>query len=171
MASACCFRVGPTLIGSVRFFFFVGGRTYSTDLFYDRSEPHTSYFYRTIHAQTNMTSRVLRSKNKNTNKRQRLNGDGASADAEDASAPSCKRQLKLCAGLQAYMGGRKYCLDNELTQEMLLEYVMAKGDIKVVDTFDVKVVPMNGNGFDVTLDEEENKVLMISHIHIRCKCP
>ena len=49
------------------------------------------------------------------------------------------------------MGGRKYCKEEELTREVMLQYLKAKGDIKEVRLVDVSV-QMTGHSFDIVLE-------------------
>ena len=51
------------------------------------------------------------------------------------------------------MGGRKFCPQEELTREVLLQYLKAKGDIREVDgLLDITVQTMTGKSFDVVLE-------------------
>ena len=51
------------------------------------------------------------------------------------------------------MGGRKFCPQEELTREVLLQYLKTKGDIREVDRLlDITVQTMTGKSFDVVLE-------------------
>ena len=56
------------------------------------------------------------------NKRQRVDEENEGAETEEAD--TAPRQLvKLPEGMRAAMGGRKYCAQEELTREVLLQYL------------------------------------------------
>ena len=51
------------------------------------------------------------------------------------------------------MGGRKFCPQEDLTREVLLQYLTAKGEIREVDgLLDITVQTMTGKSFDVVLE-------------------
>jgi hypothetical protein len=50
------------------------------------------------------------------------------------------------------MGGRKYCRKQELSRRVLLDYLIAKGDIAAVDLLEVTVQMLSGTSFEVTLE-------------------
>jgi hypothetical protein len=50
------------------------------------------------------------------------------------------------------MGGRKYCRLQELSRQVLLDYLIAEGDIAEVDLLEVTVQTMSGRSFEVTLE-------------------
>ena len=61
--------------------------------------------------------------------------------------------VALPDGLRALMGGRKFCPQEELTREVLLQYLKSKGDIREVDgLLDITVQTMTGKSFDVVLE-------------------
>ena len=61
--------------------------------------------------------------------------------------------VALPDGLRALMGGRKFCPQEELTREVLLQYLKEKGDIREVDgLLDITVQTMTGKSFDVVLE-------------------
>ena len=61
--------------------------------------------------------------------------------------------VALPDGLRALMGGRKFCPQEELTREVLLQYLKTKGDIREVDgLLDITVQTMTGKSFDVVLE-------------------
>ena len=63
------------------------------------------------------------------------------------------QHVALPDGLRALMGGRKFCPQEELTREVLLKYLKAKGDIREVDgLLDITVQTMTGKSFDVVLE-------------------
>ena len=63
------------------------------------------------------------------------------------------QHFALPDGLRALMGGRKFCPQEELTREVLFQYLKAKGDIREVDgLLDVTVQTMTGKSFDVVLE-------------------
>ena len=86
------------------------------------------------------------------NKRQRV--DEVKEGAETEEADTAPRQLvKLPEGMRAAMGGRKFCAQEELTREVLLQYLKGKGEIKeVAGLVDVTVQTMTGRSFDVVLE-------------------
>ena len=55
------------------------------------------------------------------------------------------QHVALPDGLRALMGGRKFCPQEELTREVLLQYLKAKGEIREVDgLLDITVQTMTG---------------------------
>ena len=63
------------------------------------------------------------------------------------------QHVALPDGLRALMGGRKFCPQEELTREVLLQYLKGKGDIREVEgLLDVTVQTMTGKSFDVVLE-------------------
>ena len=63
------------------------------------------------------------------------------------------QHVALPDGLRALMGGRKFCPLEELTREVLLKYLKAKGDIREVEgLLDITVQTMTGKSFDVVLE-------------------
>ena len=61
---------------------------------------------------------------------------------------------KLPEGMRGAMGGRKFCAQDELTREVLLQYLKGKGEIReVAGLVDVTVQTMTGRSFDVVLEE------------------
>ena len=61
--------------------------------------------------------------------------------------------VALPDGLRVLMGGREFCLQEELTREVLLQYLKAKGDIREVEgLLDITVQTMTGKSFDVVLE-------------------
>ena len=63
------------------------------------------------------------------------------------------QHVALPDGLRALMGGRKFCPQEELTREVLLQYLRAKGDIREVEgLLDITVQTMTGKSFDVALE-------------------
>ena len=61
--------------------------------------------------------------------------------------------VKLPEGMRAAMGGRKYCPEDELTREFLLQYLKDKGEIKeVAGLVNITVQTMTGRSFDVVLE-------------------
>ena len=63
------------------------------------------------------------------------------------------QHVALPGGLRALMGGRKFCPQEELTREVLLQYLKAKGDIREVEgLLDITVQTMTGKSFDVVLE-------------------
>ena len=63
------------------------------------------------------------------------------------------QHVALPDGLRALMGGRKFCPQEELTREVLLQYLKSKGDIREVDgLLDITVQTMTGKSFDVVLE-------------------
>ena len=86
------------------------------------------------------------------NKRQRVDEENEGAETEEAD--TAPRQLvKLPEGMRSAMGGRKYCAQDELTREVLLQYLKGKGEIReVAGLVDVTVQTMTGRSFDVVLE-------------------
>ena len=63
------------------------------------------------------------------------------------------QHIALNDGLRALMGRRKFCPQEDLTREVLLQYLKAKGDIREVDgLLDITVQTMTGKSFDVVLE-------------------
>ena len=60
--------------------------------------------------------------------------------------------LKLPEEMRSAFGGRKYCSEEELTKEAMLQYLKAKGDIKEVSLVEVTVQTMTGQSFGVALE-------------------
>ena len=88
-----------------------------------------------------------------SNKRQqRVDEENAGAETEEAD--TVPRQLvKLPEGMRAAMGGRKYCGQDELTREVLLQYLKGTGEVReVAGLVDVTVQTMSGRSFDVVLE-------------------
>ena len=50
------------------------------------------------------------------------------------------------------MGGCKYCKEEELTREVMLQYLKAKQEIKEVSLVDVTVQTMTGHSFGIVLE-------------------
>ena len=86
------------------------------------------------------------------NKRQRV--DEADDGAETEEADTVPQQLvKLPEEMRAAMGGRKFCPQEELTREVLLQYLKGKGEIReITGLVDVTVQTMTGRSFDVVLE-------------------
>jgi hypothetical protein len=61
-------------------------------------------------------------------------------------------QVRLSEGLRKAMNGRKYCSEQLLSREVLLEHLKAKGEIKDVALVEVTVQSMNGSSFAVQLE-------------------
>ena len=85
-------------------------------------------------------------------KRQRADEENEGAETEEAD--TAPRQLvKLPQGMRAAMGGRKFCAQEELTREVLLQYLKGKGESReVAGLVDVTVQTMTGRSFDVVLE-------------------
>jgi hypothetical protein len=60
--------------------------------------------------------------------------------------------VRLCDALRTGMGGRKYCSLKEVSRQVLLDYLIAKGDIAEVDLLEVTVQTLSGTSFEVTLE-------------------
>ena len=56
------------------------------------------------------------------------------------------------------LGGSKYVKQSELSREVLLSYVIQKGDVVPVTLFTVTVEPLAGDIFDVQMEEKQNSV-------------
>ena len=86
------------------------------------------------------------------NKRQRVDEEGEGAETEEAADTAPRQLVKLPEGMRAAMGGRKYCAQEELTREVLLQYLKGKGEIReVAGLVEVTVQTMTGRSFDVVL--------------------
>ena len=71
------------------------------------------------------------------------------------------------------MGGRKFCPQEELTREVLLQYLKGKGDIREVDgLLDITVQTMTGKSFDVVLESGSSAQigLLKSEMHSGEEC-
>ena len=89
------------------------------------------------------------------NKRRRTEEEEEEGEEEeDGAEPPATPQtvLKLPEGMRSAFGGRKYCSEDELTKEAMLQYLKAKGDIKEVRLVEVTVQTMTGQSFGVTLE-------------------
>ena len=88
------------------------------------------------------------SRGKGKNKRRRTE------EEEDEQDPPAAPHLivKLPEGMRAAMGGRKYCKEEELTREVMLQYLKAKEEIKEVSLVDVTVQTMTGHSFGIVLE-------------------
>ena len=85
------------------------------------------------------------------NKRQRVDEEEGAEAEETGTAP--RQLVKLPEGMRAAMGGRKFCEQEELTREVLLQYLKGKGEIReVAGLVDVTVQTMTGRSFDVVLE-------------------
>ena len=63
------------------------------------------------------------------------------------------QHVALPDGLRALMGGRKFCPQEELTREVLLQYLKAQGEIREVEgLLDITVQTMTGKSLDVVLE-------------------
>ena len=82
------------------------------------------------------------------NKRRTEDGGGAKEVEKDG------HHVRLAEGLAKAMGGLKLCCEEELSRELLLEYLKSTGEIKEVKgVFEVTVQTMVGTSFEVTLEE------------------
>ena len=68
--------------------------------------------------------------------------------------------VALNDGLRALMGGRKFCPQEELTREVMLQYLKAKGDIREVNLVEVTVQTMSGRCFGVVLETDTEVCLL-----------
>ena len=62
------------------------------------------------------------------------------------------------------MGGRKFCPQEELTREVMLQYLKANGDIREVNLVEVTVQTMSGRSFGVVLEADAEVGLLKSEI-------
>ena len=70
------------------------------------------------------------------------------------------QHVALPDGLRVLMGGRKFCPQEELTREVLLQYLKAKGDIREVEgLLDITVQTMTGKSFDVVLESGSSALI------------
>ena len=74
------------------------------------------------------------------------------------------QHVALPDGLRALMGGRKFCPQEELTREVLLQYLKAQGDIREVNLVEVTVQTMSGRSFGVVLEVDTEVKLLKSGI-------
>ena len=75
--------------------------------------------------------------------------DSEEEEDEDGAPPVV---FTLPEGMRSAFGGRKYCSEDELTKEAMLQYLKAKGDIKEVRLVEVTVQTMTGQSFGVSLE-------------------
>ena len=89
------------------------------------------------------------SRGKGKNKRRRTEEE----EDEQDPPPAPHIIVKLPEEMRAAMGGRKYCKEEELTREVMLQYLKAKGEIKEVEGLvDVTVQTMTGHSFGIVLE-------------------
>ena len=82
------------------------------------------------------------------NKRRTEDGGGAEEVEKDG------HHVRLAEGLAKAMGGLKLCCEEELSQELLLEYLKSTGEIKEVKgVFEVTVQTMAGTSYEATMEE------------------
>ena len=74
------------------------------------------------------------------------------------------QHVALPDGLRALMGGRKFCPQEELTREVLLQFLKSKGDIREVNLVEVTVQTMSGHSFGVVLEADSEVALLKSEI-------
>ena len=74
------------------------------------------------------------------------------------------QHVALPDGLRALMGGRKFCPQEELTREVLLKYLKAKGDIREVNLVEVTVQTMSGRSFGVVVEADTEVLALKSEI-------
>lgn len=70
-------------------------------------------------------------------------------------------ELKLGSGLSELMQGRKYCSEEELTKDLLIKFLMLKGELTAVETFDVQVQALSGDSFVVKMDRQDARVSVL----------
>ena len=70
-------------------------------------------------------------------KNKRIRIEEEDDEQEPPAAP--RTMVKLPEGMRVAMGGCKYCAEEELTREVLLEYLKRKGEIKEVSLVEVTV--------------------------------
>jgi hypothetical protein len=87
------------------------------------------------------------SRGKDKNKRRRTEEAGG---GQDPAAPQIT--VKLPEGIRVAMGGRKYCKEEGLTGEVVLQYLKSKEEIKEVSLVDVTVQTMTGYSFGIVLE-------------------
>ena len=85
---------------------------------------------------------------KGKNKRRRTEEE----EDEQDPPPAPHIIVKLPEEMRAAMGGRKYCKEEELTREVMLQYLKAKEEIKEVSLVDVTVQTMTGHSFGIVLE-------------------
>ena len=91
----------------------------------------------------------MASRGKDKNKRRRTEEE----EDEQDPPPAPHIMVKLPEEMRAAMGGRKYCKEEELTREVMLQYLKAKGEIKEVEGLvDVTVQTMTGHSFGIVLE-------------------
>ena len=86
--------------------------------------------------------------------RKRLRSGGEEGEEAGDRTPhtSDTSTVRLCEALRTDMGGRKYCRLQELSRQVLLDYLIAKGDITEVDLLEVTVQTLSGISFEVKLE-------------------
>ena len=81
----------------------------------------------------------MASRGKDKNKRKRTEEEVENEQEEEEPPTAPQKMVKLPEGMRAAMGGRKYCNEEELTREVMLQYLKAKEEIKEVSLVDVAV--------------------------------
>ena len=66
--------------------------------------------------------------------------------------------LRLSEELRVLLGGRKYVNQEDLSVDVLLRFLIEKGDIVRVKLFKVNVHGMGGSTFDVLMEEGQSEV-------------
>ena len=66
--------------------------------------------------------------------------------------------LRLNEELRVLLGGRKYVNQEDLSVDVLLRFLIEKGDIVRVKLFKVNVHGMGGSTFDVVMEEGQREV-------------
>ena len=64
--------------------------------------------------------------------------------------------LRLNEELRVLLGGRKYVNQEDLSVDVLLRFLIEKGDIVRVKLFKVDVHGLGGSTFDVTMEEGQS---------------
>ena len=76
--------------------------------------------------------------------------------------------LRLSVAMQLLvrkeMGGSSYCTQAELPKSALIARLLELGELKAVDSvFDVSVLKLSGDTFDVQMGSDENRVITLKH--------
>ena len=89
-----------------------------------------------------------------TKKRSRTAAAGTGADGGDRQGADCEtaKDVRLCEGLRAAMGGRRFCREDELTRDVLLSYLKAEGQVTEVELMKVLVQATDGTQLELTVE-------------------
>ena len=81
-----------------------------------------------------------------------------------ALQPACKKNTHTKTHTKKEMGGSSYCTQAELPKSALIARLLELGELKAVDSvFDVSVLKLSGDTFDVQMGSDENRVITLKH--------